>query len=80
MEKVEYARIPWDEHLKIYANYGDSQSAERIAERGGFGIQEAVKYYGWENPVIEFSTDGIHWQKIKFRFQEDGIYWEMIKD
>ncbi len=36
--------VPWDVHLQAYETYrrflGDSQSAERIAERGGFSYRE----------------------------------------
>lgn len=36
--------ISWDEHLEIYEayarRYGREQTAERIAERGGFGWSE----------------------------------------
>ena len=38
--------IPWADHLRVYAaytaRYGSDQSAERIAERQGFGIGEIV--------------------------------------
>jgi len=38
--------ITWAEHLAVYEayarKYGRSQSAERIAERGGFGYDEAA--------------------------------------
>lgn len=80
MEHLQKARIPWEEHLKIYSNYPDSQTAERIAERGGFGVNEAINYYGWDNPaVIEFSNDGETWQKIKLDFKNEGIYWELYE-
>lgn len=42
--------IDWAEHLKAYegyaAQYGSSQSAERLAERGGFGYGELVEFLG----------------------------------
>lgn len=40
--------ITWSEHLEAYAHYGHSQSAERIAERGGFGYDEFTKMVGRE--------------------------------
>ena len=44
--------ISWDEHLEAYAvyapKYGSSQSAERIAERGGFGYEEFELLTGHE--------------------------------
>jgi hypothetical protein len=44
--------IEWSEHLKAYgfytSLYGTSQSAERIAERGGFSYKELVQLLGRE--------------------------------
>lgn len=44
--------ISWAEHLAAYASYalvnGRSQSAETLAERGGFGWFELVEYLGRE--------------------------------
>ena len=41
--------IPWwiaEQAYMVYANkYGDDQSLERLAERGGFGPEELDKYY-----------------------------------
>lgn len=42
--------IDWEEHLEVYdcyaSKYGRSQSAERLAERGGFGKLEAETLLG----------------------------------
>lgn len=42
--------IAWAEHIEAYghyaAKYGRSQSAERIAERGGFSYRELVSLLG----------------------------------
>lgn len=42
--------IDWSEHLEVYGRYADlygtDQSAERIAERGGFGVFEAEALLG----------------------------------
>lgn len=42
--------ITWAEHLEVYeryaAKYGCGQSAERLAERGGFGYKEAERLLG----------------------------------
>lgn len=42
--------ITWEEHLEVYAiyaqRYGHSQTPERIAERGGFGYEEAEMLLG----------------------------------
>lgn len=52
-------RIPWSLHLEAYAGYAKEypgsardQSAERMAERGGFGVTELDRYVpGWEKRV-----------------------------
>ena len=51
-------RIHWKAHLEAYKaysqRYGTSQSAERIAERGGFGDNELNEFYPeWKNYIIE---------------------------
>lgn len=44
--------IAWTEHVQVWnayaAKYGRQQSAERIAERGGFGWSEIVMLLGRE--------------------------------
>lgn len=44
--------ISWEEHLQAdsaySARYGVSQSADRIAERGGFGWSELLEFLGHE--------------------------------
>lgn len=44
--------IAWSEHLKAWEGYarrfGRDQSADRIAERGGFSFAEVVEYLGRE--------------------------------
>lgn len=44
--------VAWSEHLEAYAGYsgryGTSQSAERLAQRGGFGYYEMVEFLGHE--------------------------------
>ncbi len=47
-------RVPWRIHMKAWEQYdrlghGD-QSAERIAERGGFGLEELILLLAGENP------------------------------
>ena len=49
--------ITWEAHLKAYEpyakRYGRSQSAELIAERGGFGDCELDELYPeWEKHII----------------------------
>lgn len=57
----EPGTIAWAEHLEIFEayakRYGRDQSAERIAERAGFGYREIVLFTGrppttWE-PIAE---------------------------
>ena len=49
--------IAWPEHLEAYEayarRYGRSQSAERIAERAGFGFYELVDLLGREPTTWE---------------------------
>ncbi len=49
--------IAWAEHLLAYAayaaRYGRSQSAERLAERGGFGYGELLELLGHEPTTWE---------------------------
>lgn len=44
--------ISWEEHLLAYdgyfARFGGGQSAERLAERGGFGYGELREFLGRE--------------------------------
>lgn len=44
--------VSWAEHLLAYSNYsaryGRDQSAERLAERGGFGYIEITGHLGHE--------------------------------
>lgn len=44
--------VTWAEHLEAYATYsgrfGSAQSAERLAERGGFGYREITNLLGHE--------------------------------
>lgn len=50
--KVGPGTISWSEHLEAWtaycARYGSSQSAERLAERGGFGFNELCGFLGHE--------------------------------
>lgn len=64
---IRYAAIPWCEHERIYnehyaPKYGTSQSAERINERGGFGVNEAVRL-GYDNPLLIWVAGGSYPQK-----------------
>ena len=45
-------RIPWRIHVKAWEVYGKhyNQSAERLAERGGFGLIELIYLLAGENP------------------------------
>lgn len=51
--------VAWEEHLAAWHGYHrkyPGQSAERIAERGGFGYEELVKYLGHEPTTWEPCT------------------------
>jgi hypothetical protein len=53
-------RIPWRLHLKAwqkYAQHYPGQSAERMAERGGFGLLEVIYLLAGENP-FETTDEG----------------------
>lgn len=46
-------RIPWRIHMKAwetYHNFYPGQSAERLAERGGFGLEELIYLLAGERP------------------------------
>ena len=46
-------RVPWRIHVKAWEKYHkhfSGQSAERIAERGGFGLEELIFLLAGENP------------------------------
>jgi hypothetical protein len=49
--------ISWEEHVKAWKAYNEMwnsyQSAERIAERGGFGYEEIVMLLGREPETWE---------------------------
>ncbi len=52
--------IPWSLHCRAWdayaKKYGGSQSAERLAERGGFGLQELDMFVPeWRDEVSEIS-------------------------
>ena len=51
-EKRDAGTITWSEYLEAYAEYarryGTSQSAERLAERSGFGYNELCVFLGHE--------------------------------
>lgn len=54
------AGIPWSLHLRAWdayaEKYGRSQSAERLAERGGFGASELDVFVpGWRDEVSEIT-------------------------
>lgn len=78
-----YAAIPWEEHIEIWKNYfGSNQTAEKIAERGGFGIKESAKYYKM-NPIVvwfskgkEYPESDEDWIKVKIKFENGKIYFE----
>lgn len=64
--RVERAgTIAWSEHLRAWEGYarrfGRDQSAERIAERGGFSFAEVKEYLGGHEPTTwgPLEADGV---------------------
>lgn len=59
--------ISWEEHLEAYTvyarKYGNGQSAQRIAERGGFGYKEVTNLLGHEPKTWVDKWDS--WEKIQ---------------
>lgn len=55
--KMPSGTVTWEEHLEAYAayakRYGHQQSAERLAERGGFGYYEISDLLGHEPKTWE---------------------------
>ena len=51
-------RVPWRIHLKAWQEYTkhySGQSAEELADRGGFGLEELVYFLAGENPFTSLS-------------------------
>ena len=62
-----WGTIAWSEHVEawqVYRRFWSSQTAERIAERGGFGIEELAEQLGhlpmtWEPDTRTRLLDGV---------------------
>lgn len=68
-------RVPWRIHLKAwetYAKHFPGQSAERLAERGGFGLEELIYLLAGENPIAKDATDDDSMATDFFRKWKDG--------
>ncbi len=55
-------RIPWRIHEKAwqtYAKFYSGQSAERLAERGGFGLEELIYLLAGEDPFTNHADDSM---------------------
>ncbi len=89
---IHYACIPWSEHERIYKEnyapeYGLSQSAERINERGGFGVMEAIRL-GYDNPLViwvagrQYPNKDSDWTKLalKFDLKEKTCQWRILSE
>lgn len=80
LKNIRYVGIPWEEHLKIHSGYCDKtrQTAERISERGGFGVIEAIKECGWKTPIIwvsnqkEYPSSDDDWEKYKLVYDTES--------
>ena len=68
--------ISWGEHAEAYTEYakrhGTSQTAERIAERGGFGYSELVKLLG-HSPKTWMPHDGELQHTWQVADEVDGV-------
>ena len=54
-------RIPWRIHQRVWEEYSKhfrGQSAETIAARGGFGLEEVIYFLAGENPFSGGNVDG----------------------
>ena len=71
-----YARIPWSEHERIYAKYGNHQPIERVAERGGFGLKEAAELLDggdievWKLAEKDYPAPDDAWRKFIFSWSK----------
>lgn len=68
--QVNIGSIPWwvaEQAYMIYANkYGDQQSLERLAERGGFGIEEMDEFYPeWRTKCSIIDSQAAELKKLK---------------
>lgn len=87
---IRYACVPWAEYLRMYgfysAQYGFSQSAERIVERGGLGIIEAVSL-GYDNPLVVwfasiYPKKDSEWVKVALQFDtvQKTFRWRILTE
>ena len=81
------AGIPWSVHCKAYdgyvARYGNTQSAETLAARGGFGVGELDKFYpDWRrasDEITKLRTDRDSLRKaLDDRWAADLKAWKAI--
>jgi hypothetical protein len=73
-----YGRIPWDLHVRAWgayaAKYGKYQSAERIAERGGFDVNELDVFLpGWRDELTAYAQLAAARERIAALEAEIGI-------
>lgn len=76
--------IPWRVHglaWEAYAKkYGSSQSAERIAERGGFGVGEMDEFLpGWREMAEGTHPQDASGDAERYRWLRTGLYSENIE-
>ncbi len=89
---IHYSCIPWSEHERIYKEnyapeYGLSQSAERINERGGFGVKEAIML-GYDNPRViwvagkNYPKKDSDWTKLalQFNLEKNTYRWRILTE
>lgn len=70
-----YGTVEWAEHVEAweaYRRHHPGQSAERIAERGGFGLLELTQQLGRLPSTWQPSEATQQWWR---RFAERGVSW-----
>lgn len=68
-------RVPWRIHLKAWEVYHKSypdQSAERLADRGGFGLEELIYFLAGENPYNKKHDDDPMASNFWGEFEQKG--------
>ncbi len=73
--KGNIGSIPWwvaEQAYMTYANrYGDEQSLRRLAERGGFGIEEMDEYYPkWRAKCDIIDRQAAEYKQLQIRLEE----------
>lgn len=72
--------ISWEEHMEAWRGYADrypGQSAERMAERGGFGHWELRKFLGREPTTFVIGPSCVkRWAEVPGPSYGQGFKWD----